>query len=78
VWWDIMWPFNTAQERQAEAMSAILAENAYDRRMERAAWTVKSILAFIGGIALTFFVLLGLDIWLEINPTSVWNWIRGK
>ncbi len=73
-----MGPFNTAQERPAVPMANILAENAYDRRMERAAWTVKSILAFVFGIGITFFVLLGLDIWLEINPTSVWNWIRGK
>jgi hypothetical protein len=59
-------------------MSAILAENAYDRRMERAAWSVKTALAFLGGMALTFFILLGMDTWLSINPTSVWEWIRGK
>ena len=29
-----MWPFSTANERQAEAMSMILAENAYERRLE--------------------------------------------
>tara|TARA_R100001015_G_C4628106_1_gene188059 strand:+ start:1170 stop:1391 length:222 start_codon:yes stop_codon:yes gene_type:complete len=73
-----MWPFNTAQERQAEAMSAILAENAYDRRMERAAWTVKSILAFFIGVSLSFFVLLGLEVWGDISPHSVWKWIRGE
>ena len=28
-----MWPFSTANERQAEAMSMILAENAYERRL---------------------------------------------
>ena len=65
-----MWPFNTAQERQAEAMSAILAENAYDRRMERA--------AFFIGASLSFFILLGLDVWGEISPHGVWKWIRGE
>ena len=34
-----MWPFNTAQDRQSEAMASILAENAYDRKLERATWT---------------------------------------
>ena len=73
-----MWPFNTAQERQAEAMANILAENAYDRKMERATWTIKTILAFVGGLSASFFLLLALDIWFEINPTGVWEWIRGK
>jgi len=73
-----MWPFNTAQERQAEAMANILAENAYDRKMERATWTIKMVLAFLGGLSLSFFALLGLDIWLDVNPTVVWEWIRGK
>jgi hypothetical protein len=73
-----MWPFNTAQERQAEAMSAILAENAYDRRMERAAWSLKVVLAFVGGVSLSFFIQLGLDLWLDISPTSIWTWLRGK
>lgn len=73
-----MWPFNTAQERQAEAMSSILAENAYDRRMERAAWSVKVVLAFVVGVGLTFFIQLGLDVWLDVSPTSIWAWIRGK
>jgi len=73
-----VWPFNTAQERQAEAMSAILAENAYDRRMERAAWSLKVVLAFVGGVSLSFFIQLGLDLWLDISPTSIWTWLRGK
>lgn len=73
-----MWPFNTAQERQAEAMANILAENAYDRKLERATWTLKAILAFIAGLSLSFLILVGMDIWLEIDPEAVWNWIRGK
>ena len=73
-----MWPFNTAQERQAEAMANILAENAYDRKLERATNTIKTIFGFISGIALAFFALLAFDLWLNINPESVWNWIRGR
>ena len=73
-----MWPFNTAQERQAEAMANILAENAYDRRLERATWTIKAVLAFVVGTTLTFLTLVGMDIWLEIDPEAAWNWIRGK
>jgi len=73
-----MWPFNTQQERQAEAMSMILAENAYERRLERATYQLKTILAFTGGIVLTFFILVGMDIWMDINPEAAWNWIRGR
>ena len=73
-----MWPFNTQQERQAEAMASILAENAYDRRLERATWTLKAILAFLIGVSLSFFVLLPLDIFLDITPGAVWDWVRGR
>ena len=73
-----MWPFNTQQERQAEAMSMILAENAYERRLERATYQLKTILAFTGGIVLTFLILVGMDIWMDINPEAAWNWIRGR
>jgi len=37
-----VWPFSTKQERQTEAMSQILAENAYERRMERLAGWVRT------------------------------------
>ena len=73
-----MWPFNTQQERQAEAMSQILAENAYERKLERATNQLKVLFAFIGGITTTFFIFLGMDIWLDISPEAVWIWFRGK
>ena len=46
-----MWPFTTTQERQTEAMSQILAENAYERKMERVAGWVRTVIALFGGIA---------------------------
>tara|TARA_R110002110_G_scaffold192246_4_gene400281 strand:+ start:10337 stop:10558 length:222 start_codon:yes stop_codon:yes gene_type:complete len=73
-----MWPFNTQQERQAEAMSMILAENAYERKLERATNQLKTVLALFIGITTTFFILVGLDIWFDISPEAAWNWIRGK
>tara|TARA_R100000152_G_C6767337_1_gene192516 strand:- start:1292 stop:1513 length:222 start_codon:yes stop_codon:yes gene_type:complete len=73
-----MWPFSTANERQAEAMSMILAENAYERRLERATNNIKLILVLIGSVSLTFLVMVGLDIWANISPENAWNWIRGK
>lgn len=69
-----MWPFSTAQERQTEAMSQILAENAYERKMERVAGWVRTIVALVGGIALTFGILFGLEI-LGISPSDVWKFI---
>jgi len=71
-----MWPFNTAQERQAEAMSMILAENSYERKMERMAGWVRTILALFGGILLTFGLLMFLDI-IGLPPTDVWEWLKG-
>ena len=71
-----MWPFTTQQERQTEAMSQILAENAYERKMERVAGWVRTVVALIGGIALTFGILFGLEM-LDISPSDVWSWIRG-
>jgi hypothetical protein len=73
-----MWPFSTANERQAEAMSNILAENAYERRLERATYNIKLILSVIASSTLTFLIMVGLDIWGDISPEAVWNWIRGK
>ncbi len=71
-----MWPFTTAQERQTEAMSQILAENAYERKMERVAGWVRTFVALIGGIALTFGILVGLEM-LGVNPSDVWSWFKG-
>jgi len=70
-----MWPFTTKQERQTEAMSQILAENAYERRMERLAGWVRTVVALIGGIVLTFFSLFLLDQIGDVTPTQVWEWI---
>lgn len=71
-----MWPFTTQQERQTEAMSQILAENAYERKMERVAGWVRTFVALVGGITLTFAILIGLDT-LGLTPTDVWEKIKG-
>ena len=73
-----MWPFSTKQERQAEAMSQILAENAYERRMERLAGWVRTVIALLGGIALTFLALFLLDNIGNIGPTDVWEWFTDR
>lgn len=73
-----MWPFTTKQERQTEAMSQILAENAYERRMERLAGWVRTVVALIGGIVLTFFSLFLLDQIGDVTPTQVWEWMTGE
>ena len=73
-----MWPFSTKQERQTEAMSQILAENAYERKMERLAGWVRTVIALVGGIALTFTVLFMLDNIGEVSPTEVWDWLVSR
>lgn len=72
------WPFNTQQERQAEAMANILAENAYERRLERMTYTIKTVLAFLVGFSLSFLIMVGLDTFASITPTSVWDWMMGR
>ena len=76
VWGVMMWPFTTSQERQTEAMSQILAENSYERKMERAAGWVRTIFALLGGIALTFLIFIGLEM-LNISPSDVVDKIKG-
>lgn len=71
-----MWPFTTQQERQTEAMSMILAENAYERKMERVAGWVRTVVALIGGVALTFGILFGLEM-LGVSPSDVWELLTG-
>jgi len=73
-----MWPFTTRQERQTEAMSQILAENAYERKMERLAGWVRTFVALFGGVILTFAALFALDNIGEISPTEVWEWITNR
>lgn len=74
----MVWPFSTRQERQTEAMSQILAENAYERKMERIAGWVRTVVAGIGGIALTFAALFFLDNLGEVSPTEVWDWLVNR
>ena len=69
----MVWPFSTKQERQAEAMSQILAENAYERRMERLAGWVRTVIALVGGVALTVLTLFLLDNIGNVSPTEVWE-----
>ena len=71
-----MWPFTTTQERQTEAMSQILAENAYERKMERVAGWVRTVIALIGGVAITFLILFGLEIF-GISPSDIVSFFRG-
>ena len=75
-----MWPFSTKQERQTEAMSQILAENAYERKMERLAGWVRTVIALFGGVILSFLILFMLDNIGDVSPTEVWDWLvrRGK
>ncbi len=73
-----MWPFSTKQERQTEAMSQILAENAYERKMERLAGWVRTVAALIGGVALTFAVLFFLDNLGDMRPVEVWDWLVNR
>lgn len=73
-----MWPFSTANERQAEAMSMILAENAYERRLERATNNIKLIIAILATAGITFLTLVGMDVWLQISPEAIWQRIRGE
>ena len=73
-----MWPFSTKQERQTEAMSQILAENAYERKMERLSGWVRTVIALVGGIALTFTVLFMLDTIGEVSPEEVWDWLVNR
>jgi hypothetical protein len=58
-------------------MSQILAENAYERKMERLAGWVRTVVAGAGGIALTFAILFLLDNMWMTSPTEVWDWISG-
>tara|TARA_R110000822_G_scaffold97816_2_gene221749 strand:- start:4342 stop:4572 length:231 start_codon:yes stop_codon:yes gene_type:complete len=70
-----MWPFTTQNERQAEAMSQILAENAYERKMERVAGWVRTVVALFSGIAITFAILIGMEV-LGLTPVEIWNWLK--
>ena len=70
----MMWPFTTQNERQANAMSQVLAENAYERKMERVAGWVRTFFALFLGIFFTFGIFVGLD-FFGITPTEIWDWL---
>jgi hypothetical protein len=57
-------------------MSQILAENAYERKMERVAGWVRTVVALIGGVALTFGILFALEIF-GISPSDVVGFFKG-
>ena len=71
-----MWPFTTRQERQAEAMSQILAENSYERKLERIAGWVRTIFALLFGVSGTFLSLFFLEEIGDLTPSDIWDWIN--
>jgi hypothetical protein len=73
----MVWPFTNKQERQAEAMSMILAENSYERKMERMAGWVRTFLAMVAGITITFGILFGLDM-LGYTPMDIWSYLTDR
>jgi len=44
--------------------------------MERVAGWVRTVVALIGGVALTFGLLFGLEM-LGVSPSDVWNLLTG-
>tara|TARA_R110002096_G_scaffold73787_4_gene174930 strand:- start:4891 stop:5112 length:222 start_codon:yes stop_codon:yes gene_type:complete len=72
-----MWPFTTRQERQAAEMAQILAENSYERKMERMAGWVRTSVALLGGIVGTFAVLILMDE-LGTSPLQAWEYLKGR
>ena len=53
----------------------ILAENAYERKMERVAGWVRTVVALFSGIAITFAILIGMEV-LGLTPVEIWNWLK--
>jgi hypothetical protein len=72
-----MWPFSTRQERQAAEMAQILAENSYERKMERMAGWVRTVAALAIGIGGTFASLILLDE-LGTSPIGLWEYLKGR
>lgn len=72
-----MWPFSTRQERQAAEMAQILAENSYERKMERVAGWVRTAAALIVGIGGTFAILIILD-QLGTSPVGLWDYLKAR
>ena len=72
-----MWPFTTRQERQAAEMAQILAENSYERKMERMAGWGRTAVALALGIGGTFATLIILDE-LGTSPIALWEYLKGQ
>tara|TARA_B100001175_G_scaffold90732_1_gene76518 strand:+ start:12499 stop:12720 length:222 start_codon:yes stop_codon:yes gene_type:complete len=72
-----MWPFSTRQERQAAEMAQILAENSYERKMERMAGWVRTFVALAIGIGGTFAILIILDE-LGTSPVGLWEYLKDQ
>ena len=72
-----MWPFTTRQERQAAEMAQILAENSYERKMERMAGWVRTVVALAIGIGGTFATLIILDE-LGTSPIALWEYLKDQ
>tara|TARA_Y100001938_G_C7976608_1_gene372083 strand:- start:689 stop:910 length:222 start_codon:yes stop_codon:yes gene_type:complete len=72
-----MWPFTTRQERQAAEMAQMLAENSYERKMERIAGWVRTVVALAIGISGTFAILIILDE-LGTSPIALWEYLKDQ
>lgn len=58
-------------------MAQILAENSYERKMERMAGWVRTAVALIIGIGGTFATLIILDE-LGTSPIALWEYLKGQ
>ncbi len=56
-------------------MAQMLAENSYERKMERIAGWVRTTVALIVGVAGTFALLIILDE-LGTSPIGVWEYLK--
>ncbi len=70
-----MWPFSTRQERQAAEMAQLLAENSYERKMERVAGWIRTVAALLIGVSIAFGLLMFAEVGGDMSPTEVWEWI---
>ncbi len=58
-------------------MAQILAENSYERKMERMAGWVRTVVALVVGVGGTFAVLIILDE-LGTSPLALWEYLKGR